>query len=233
MSYTVAEKVQRVLRYVFGPDIYDGDIVTGIADGYAEPGYGSISGNDVVVFGNWNDKQTYLPPRDDESVGEWVTDSTLPSRLARTLERIGAEVEWYDEWYECQGCYRAVRATGDSYMWKPSYSMTDGEILCHDCLRDCGMDGLSAYINNASTAVTWADGTYLESFGFVKHAPGDPQTYENGWFPGQDDNPETILAELMDGHDDNDRWVVFLIDSVGQFDMHFSAYVYDHPIAGE
>jgi hypothetical protein len=210
------DKVTRLLGLVFGEDQRHGDydVVTDVISGYAEPGYGDETS--VVVLGNWNPKR-------------WVREGDAPLTLAENLgprlfdalTRLGAECEWLDEWYQCQGCYKAVRTQQDSYSWKPSYADLDGEILCHTCLIGMGEDAITSYVNDATKAVTWADGNHLETLRFEEI----DEDYASGWYPGQNADPVKILAGILSERPDAE--VVFLIDSTGQFDIRFSAYVRD------
>jgi hypothetical protein len=46
--------------------------------------------------------------------------------------------------------------------------------------------------------------------------------FENGFRPGQNDDPASILASLLT-NDPNGRYI-FVIDEQGQFDIDFSVY---------
>jgi hypothetical protein len=162
---------------------------------------------------------------------------TLPERLARSLERVGANIEWSDEWYRCDGCQRAVRAQSDSYMWKPSFAiLNECEPICHDCLRDMGEDALTDYIGDAHKCVTWCEPSHVESFGFVKWEPDDEHTYENGWHPGQDDDPQSIYDAILARYDAEGKdapEILFFLDESSQFYIRFSAYVREEVRADE
>jgi len=69
--------------------------------------------------------------------------------------------------------------------------------------------------DNPNKADKW--NTDFSSLGFVRH----DGKYESGFHPGQTDNPETIQAELLKTYDH----VIWSIDSIGQFDCGFSAWV--------
>ena len=227
MKYTTPEKVQRLLNYVFGESWGDGEIVTNVIVGCAEPGY--RDNDSVIVLGDWNPRHiTGVTVNDFNSpLSRWKSDDprvTFPKRLAESLERMGANIEWSDEWYSCGSCGRAVRSQPNSYQWKPSYLMGEGEICCLDCARDMGEDALDEYVNNPDTVITWCEPSYVESFGYVKWEPGNEHTYENGWHPGQNDNPQSIYDEIVAAHE-NDVKVVFFLDENSQFYIRFSAYV--------
>lgn len=221
----VGDLIERELGERWG----DGYIVTDVIVGYAEPGYGSLSleGDEIVVLGDWNNKRwinstligPQIPLTDEES---------LPSRLADMLSEIdGVEIEWLDEWCSCSECNRAVRSQPNSYSWQPYYAMlNECEPVCADCLLKDVEGSITAgdWINNSSNALTWIDGDKLaETTDFVKWEPGNEHDYANGWYEGQDDDPRKILEGILDRHPSAE--VVFVIDGVGQFDCHFSAYV--------
>lgn len=214
------DKVTRLVKFATGEDYGDGMMVTDVITGYAEPGYGSSLSDEtpVVVLGNWNVKR-YV------SDGEppFTPAESLPARLAKALERVGAQVEWLDEWTSCHSCFRAVRTEPDSYGWKPYFVWTDDGPVCADCAIAGGEDYLTEYIGEVEKCVTWCEPSHVESFGFAKWAPGDEHTYESGWRPGQGDDPEAITAEILAAEPDAE--IIFFLDSSGQFDIRFSAYV--------
>jgi hypothetical protein len=173
--------------------------------GYAEPGYGAT--DTLVVFANWNTEQ--LAP------------------LADVIEATdGAELEWSDEWTRCGNCYRAMRTSPDSYMWKMFGAWSDNacEYICGDCLRedmDSALD--DGYIGNPDNAVTWASPADMTAAGWTQYAPSDPMEWETGWHPGQDGNPREVLDMIREDMGE-DTGVVFLINGVGQFDAWWTAW---------
>ena len=209
------DKAQRLIRAATGEDYGDGMLVTGIGTGYAEPGY---HGSDTVwVLGDWNNaRSTYDAQRD----GRPLTNAeTVPSRLAAALERIGAEIEWSDEWTECQECWRIVRTEPDSYSWRRSYHQTeDGEVYCAECTLRDGESVIAEYVNDAHKCITFAGPEFLTGLGFASYNG----TFESGWHPGQNDDPAEILARIERDMPDHD--VVFLLNSTGQFDIAFTAW---------
>lgn len=104
---TTAQKVSRMLDYVFGDEYGDGTIVTNVISGYAEPGYGSVLSDEtpVVLLGNWNPKRF---PRISTPLGEFgMTRSMLPHEVTIALavsERAellqhDSEIEFWEEFY--------------------------------------------------------------------------------------------------------------------------------------
>lgn len=213
------DKVTAILKDELGEDYEYGDYETvmDVISGYAEPGYGSLMDDDVVVLGNWNAKRWVR--EGDEPLTE---AENLGPRLAEKLEEAGAEIEWYDEWGQCGECYKAVRTQANSYSWTPSYADFDGERFCATCMRSRIEDFVDEYYDDSNKAITWAGHAELEAIGFTRYAPGDPQTYESGWHPHQTDNPDEILAKIQREMPEHN--VVFMIDNNSQFSMSFSAW---------
>lgn len=200
----------RLIRAVTGEEYGDGETVTDIGVGYAEPGY--HDDETVWVLGDWNDKPRYVDGNRE------VTDNR-PSRLFDALERIGVQGEWLDEWTQCSDCYRAVRTQGDSYGWRPFYTVWESEITCGDCLIGLGDDGLHEYVNDSDRAVTWCDAGHLESLGWTRY---NPAQYENGLHAGMNDSPAAVLAEINEAMPEVD--VLFYLDESSQFYVGFSAF---------
>lgn len=224
-TLTTQDKVERLLTFALGEPYGDGYRVTDVMRGYAEPGYGSD--DSVIVMGNWNPAR--FPHGDEPAL---TAEENLMPRLAEALERAGAEIEWFDEWTQCQECYRAVRTSENSYHWKPSYVwLDDCTIVCASCAIAMGEDALASYVNDTDKCVTWCEAAHLESLGYVQWEPSNPHTYESGWHPGQTDKPADILAdirrtvpeptELSPAEGD----VIFMLDESSQFYIRFSAYV--------
>lgn len=176
---------------------------------YGEPGYDAS----LVVLGNYwcrceaNDGQLHD-----------IVGYHYPAIQAR-LEEDDVQLEWCDEWMVDYDNDKAYRTTGDSYGWQPSAIITDdGELLTPD-------DDVEEWIAWAQNTPTRAIPSYvygaqtLQDAGFVRHNG----TYENGFHPGQDDDPKAIAAAIEQAHGPYAD-IVFLINSNGQFDTRFSAY---------
>lgn len=94
-------------------------------NGYAEPGYTDPDCG-IIATGNWNNITNW---RD----GQLWTVSNVPGRILKLFEKLGIECEWSDEWCYCTNCEKLVRTEPDSYSWKPSYTMGEGELWCKEC----------------------------------------------------------------------------------------------------
>lgn len=94
-------------------------------NGYAEPGYTDPDCS-VIATGNWNKVTTWQ----NEQI---FTVSNVACRIAKLFEKLGIPTEWSDEWLECSHCGKLVRSEPDSMAWKPSYTLGDGELWCHEC----------------------------------------------------------------------------------------------------
>lgn len=215
LDRTILDRTIGVLKRELGEEFVDGYTVMDLIVGCAEPGY--YDDDTVMVMGNWN------PTRWVNEGGAPLTDmENLGPRLADMLEEIGAECEWYDEWVQCEECRRAFRGQPDSYSWTMYGAWVEYGYVCAECLNADVESYLDDYIDNPDNAIVWCEPSTLIENGWEQWEPNDPHQYENGWHPGQTDDPRVILREIKDVNDD--LQVVFLIDSVGQFDMRFTAW---------
>ena len=80
---------------------------------YAEPGYSNPTKG--ILLANWN---------------------VFSQKVVKMLEDYGYAIEWEDEWCRCSECGAAFRTQPDSWGWKPSYKMGDGEIFCLECAKE-------------------------------------------------------------------------------------------------
>ena len=185
------------------------------AEGYAEPGY---TDSDVgVVFANWNNVTRY-----DRDTGERTTVDATPERMLRMFEAAGAEVEWSDEWSTCCDCGKAVRTSPDSYCWTQSFSiLNDCELVCSDCIQADPQSLIDELSDNPHSADTMGIVSGLDGWHEVS------ADNETGFHPGQDDKPADVLKAL---HAHGLSGIVFSVDSVGQFDAHWSAWAHEDNI---
>lgn len=177
-------------------DAFDMGYITDWASDYAEPGYTLSEGARGVAFGDWNGKNY---------------------RLANILDRMGYEVEWLDEWTRCEHCDRAFRTQPDSYSWKMhgAYLEDSCEMICGDCLAENPEWITDELMNDPRRALTMDIDLAAEGWHMI---PGD--AWRHGWY-GQEDNPEeVVLSHVPENHD-----YIFVIDSVGQFELAFRLWI--------
>lgn len=182
--------------------------------GYAEPGYTDPESG-LIAFGNWNAIREW----DEQGQKSRDVDST-PCVFAKALENMGVEIEWSDEWTTCCECGKAVRTQADSYSWQRAYWECEGCIACQSCVLS-NKPTLKAYLeaneNQDNKCLTFE--VPLEKHGYERL----DLDCENGWHGGQNDDPRALAKALRE------RGVtrfIFVLDSVGQFDMDFSVWVH-------
>lgn len=126
------------------------------------------------------------------------------------------EFGFSDEYTTCSDCGKIIRTSPDCYQWEPDYIITDGEILCCECVKSEGESLLDEYINNTHKALPDILESAAKESGWFKL----PIEYENGWHPGQDDDPKKIAAPLIDAGIDFLYWY-----DNSQFYITFGLYV--------
>jgi hypothetical protein len=162
---------------------------------YAEPGYSMSHGDRGILAADWN----YFP-RD----------------IRKILERAGYEIEWNDEWNACEDCGKAVRTSPDCYSYQPYYAiLNDCKLYCLDCLNR--EEYLESIEDNSSAACFRAINPAEHGYTLLS----DPGQYENGFHPGQNDNPVKILAELQARGKEH---IVFRIPETSQFYITFEVW---------
>ena len=182
------------------------------AEKYAEPGY-SDPESGVIAFGNWNTITKY------EEKKFIVIDDTS-DKLASLFEALGVEIEWSDEWDVCCDCGGAVCTQQDSYGRKHSfYRFGDEDLTCETCIKESYLsDYLEELEGDERHAITFD--VDPEDHGYKLW----DQEFENGFHPGQSDEPPKIAGHLRSLGIDR---FVFRIDGVGQFDISFSVYIHE------
>ena len=178
-----------------------------IYSGYSEPGYHG----DCVALGNWNN----IVERNKSGCSLTISDST-PSRLARVLEKLGAEIEWSDEWTSCSCCDKLVRTVGNCYSWKPSYSIRNDEVICFGCVDPAehleSLEGKHKLANTIDT-IDPAD------FGYIK-----VEEHLHYRFSYNLESPSDIAKSLRQK---NINRFLFNLDNVDQFDQEYSLWVHE------
>lgn len=164
------------------------------ANGCSEPGYD----DKPVILANWNN---------------------IPQEEFDKLESMGFSCEWEDEWLTCGDCGKAFRCQPNSYGWEMYGIIGDGDCTCGDCIDM--QEYLESIENHPTKALTCSlldAHKPIEQYGY-RLIQDD---YENGWYPGQNDDPKKILASLLQKNPTGKY--IFTIDGQGQFDISFSVY---------
>lgn len=164
------------------------------ANDYAEPGYSSPKTG--ILLGNWNH---------------------VSQRVQDILNRMGYELEWEDEWSSCSGCGKLVRTSPDSYGWQQSFWMPEdsGELFCTECINPSEyLESLHDKTRHCSTLRSIDPSDH----GYIRLENG----FENGFHPGQNDDPKTIYKRLRESGEK--RPLIFVLDGVSQFDIGFSVW---------
>jgi len=190
------------------------------------PGYASDCCDEPaegILFANWNPKQ----------FGDVLTRIGVPNYIPRRtriesefshllslieLAELDFGIEWSDEWCTCDDCQRAFRISPDCYSWTPNSFVwyESGEHKCQEC-AEADPEEMEAELMNTPTRA--------DSFGFNWGVLGWfklRESFESGLHLGQNDNPESLLARINKvGKCD----VLFQIESKGQFDVQWCAWV--------
>lgn len=163
------------------------------AQGCAEPGYD----DKPVIMANWNN---------------------IEGAIYDALEGEGFSCEWEDEWITCDECGKAFRTSPDSYGWEMFGAIFDGFALCGNCID--AEEYLESIENKPRKALTCSllDVIDPTEHGYTLVEDG----FENGFHPGQNDDPAKILAGLLE-NDPQGRFV-FAITGQGQFDIEFAVH---------
>lgn len=165
---------------------------------YGERGYRTPECG-IIIFANWNDVKR--------------------KQFVKYLEQLGAEMEWSDEWmvdYENDKCYRT---SGDSYHWVCQVRWIEhGEWLTPDDDLSTWLEELAMEPGDEPQVLPdFFTGADLEALGYEQIE----QTFENGFFEGQNDDPKKIAEKAFKF---GAQKVIFRIKEQSQFYMKFECY---------
>lgn len=213
--------------------LYDEGVVTDYANEYGEPGYDFTIRADtetpMFLMGDWWckcgnnpragqpkswDRDRVIAPDDLHSVQEHHP------RLWQQLEDQGVVTEWCDEWIVDHEHGKAYRTQPDCYQWQPTAIITDvGDLLT----PDHDIEEWIGYMVNTPTRCL-PRAVFTE--GDLRAAGFEPYNglYENGWHPGQNDDPRQITDKIRAERGD-DLDIVFYLDGTSQFYIEFTAWV--------
>lgn len=187
--------------------------------GYKEPGYTDPESG-LIARGNWN----YVSDWDNEA-GLYKNQDNTPVRFAKVLEILDVELEWCDEWIECEECHGLIRCQPDSYSWTPSYVMDeDGTVICHECIEEDPESYLKSLEGRHGKANTLGIDPDYHGYQLIQDG------FERGFHRGQDADPDRISKLLEDAGFER---FLFNLDSKGQFDASFSVWLHEDEAKGE
>lgn len=181
-----------------------------LCEKYSEPGY--MDPDCLIAVGDWNDFSQY----NERTRKREALDNTM-SRLVKVLEKMGCDIQWCDEWTNCNECMGLVRIIANGWGWTPSYTILEDSIVCLNCIEaDCSLAeaALREKEGNFESATTIDP----EPYGYVLI-----DSFASG-FHGRRDNPEHI-GKLMDGAG-FERYL-FKLEPGGQFESHFTLWLHE------
>lgn len=175
-------------------------------DAYADPHQGAGKG---ILTANWNEF-----PRPGDHTFNW---SAKGRKFGDILERMGYQLEWSDQTSRCDHCGGAIQEQPHCYGDTAHYAMLgECDTVCENCIRkDFTDEYLEGLEDNPRAAVNIA-GINPANHGYVRLETG----FENGFHPGQNDNPTAIYGRLCEKY----SHILFTIDASGQFDVRFSVW---------
>lgn len=207
------ETIERILT-----DHYSHDRYFDTAAEYGEPGYSfsTFADTPLFVMGNYWCRCDKGPRRADGTADLHDLAYHHP-RVWAQMGSQGVEFHWYDEWYVDHNTGKAWRTAPDSYGWQPSIVFGDGDYITPDDDPETWIEW--ATDEPTSRCIPRVVGIKLADHGFQSW--GD--RFENGWHPGQNADPAEIVKEMREelGADID---IAFSLDTVGQFDIGFSAW---------
>ena len=174
----------------------------------------------IIITADWNNKKY-------AKIGDWIESN---------IDNI--EIGWCDEYARCE-CGKFVQTSPDSYSWQANFIMTEYSLICRECIEnEHEPDALiEEYENTDNKAIpSWGIDIITEAgFACLDDMLEDNTCtiFQSGWYPGQTDSPANILSELetefgFPVEDKFDR--IWIIDSIGQFDINFSLFLREKEI---
>lgn len=189
-------------------------------DKYANPRDDSGKG---VLTANWNHFPRALACEshrtDEGKAAQEFNWGTKGRRFQAILEEMGYHLEWSDQASRCSHCYGCITEGPDYYGDTAHMAILgDCDTVCEDCIRkDFAEEYLETLEASRGNGAVHISGIDPAKYGYDLVQDG----YENGFHPGQNDNPRAIFKELdargLQG-------IIFKIDSSGQFDIGFSVW---------
>jgi hypothetical protein len=177
---------------------YDFNVYNGIADN-------GLDDKTILITANWNN---------------------IPDKLHDFIDNV-FKTHWIDEYASCEVCNKAIKTSPNCYGWEPGFIVTEYGLICQNCIKDdegIQEEIIEYYINETNKAVPSWFCPLLKNHGFICYSIDDYcEKFESGFHPGQTDDPVKIAKDIQKTLPDYD--FIFKIDSIGQFDVHFSVFL--------
>ena len=151
-------------------------------------------------------------------IADWWS---YPDEWKHLLDSSGYALYFEDEAITCERG-KVWETTPTHYGWEPKFMVTQGgEIITADDSPSVWIDEciLTDYMQEMVALPSFITQVDIEAEGFVKF--NKEHSYENGWHPGQTDDPKKIAQALLEDYSE----VLFQINRVGQFDVQFDVWV--------
>lgn len=182
--------------------------------------FGSLVNSNEIVFVShqwWKIREKY--PK---------LDNWFFNHMDMAYQSIGCCTIGFDDEYTRCDCGNIIKTTPNCWNWSPDYIQTEYEIICRDCIENDIDILIDEYSNDYKKAIPDWSIELIKEQGFQCLDNKDTeacQIFENGFHPGQDDNPETIINDLeKEGYTEKYDFL-FAINSTGQFDCQFSLWI--------
>lgn len=175
---------------------------------------------DIYEPGEGNEKMTLA--------SDW---NDIPDALYRYLENF-YHLAWYDVSTGCTECNAYIDLIPNYYGDVGDYIMTEYGHVCRECVEKDQLSYLEDFIFWSDDrpyqfrAIKRFQKPALKEAGFVEFHSVDSlckDVYETGFHAGQNDDPVKVAKMIHETLGLTE--IVFLIDSGGQFDCHWSVYV--------
>ncbi len=188
---------------------------------YADPREDSGKG---VLTANWNHfpRSTASDShRSDEGKQAQDFNWNRGRKFQDILERMGYKLEWSDQTCRCDECGN-VCVESDGHDCNQYWDDENGT-TCAECTRTRLTSEYLEWLEGSSRRALGIHGIKLSDHGYMEVKCG----YENGFHPGQNDDPRKIKAELKRrGY----GGIVFEISDLGQFHVGFCVWVRETPV---
>jgi hypothetical protein len=160
---------------------------------------GESTNGDKLVIADWN-----------------KLDRKILRRIDTLFDDKGYTKAYEDEYIRCDICYKFAPCQPSSYGDLNLIQVIDGAAICPECCQANVDDYLKDKINNPNNANTVLTNDELLELGFTQIQ----NNLASGYHSGQNDKPEEIYKRYKGEYAE----LLFSIDSLGQFDTHFSVW---------